>query len=102
MNPFLRTGLILGASSLFASMCLGCAGSPTQPSRFGQPIELRRGTSAILPEGLKVAFDDVRSDSRCPMDAICVWAGDATVAVSLSQVSNGRAERELQDRKSVV
>jgi hypothetical protein len=97
MIRFFRTGLILAGSALFASAGLGCAGSPTEPSRLtlGQPFELRRGSSAMLPDGLTIVFEDVKSDSRCPMNAICVWVGDATVAVSLSQVSGEPVAREL-------
>ena len=32
-----------------------------------------------------MSFDRVASDSRCPMDAICVWAGDATVSLTVSR-----------------
>jgi hypothetical protein len=60
-----------------------------------ESFKLRAGTSAILRDGLKVAFDGVRSDSRCPMDVMCVWAGDAVVTVRLSQPAGGQVEREL-------
>jgi hypothetical protein len=49
----------------------------------------------MLRDGLKVTFDGVREDSRCPIDALCVWAGDATVAVRLSQPPATLAERAL-------
>ena len=53
------------------------------------PFDLKVGRSAVLPGGLMVTFDSVTSDSRCPMDAICVTAGEATIAMTLS----GRAAR---------
>ena len=83
-------------SLLCASVSLGCAG-PTQPSQLplGQSFELRPGASVILQDGLSVTFDAVRSDSRCPMDALCVWAGDAIVTVRLSQSAGSQVEREL-------
>lgn len=34
---------------------------------------------------------DVRNDSRCPVDATCVWAGDA--AIELEITARGRSER---------
>jgi hypothetical protein len=81
---------------------LGCAGHPTQPGPLplGQSFELRRGTSAILQDGVKVMFGDVRSDSRCPMDAVCVWAGDAVVTVRLSPPAGSQVERELHTQPS--
>lgn len=87
---------------LGAIVAAACASSPTRPSGLplGQPFEMRAGTSATLDGGLAITFDGVRSDSRCPMDAMCVWAGDAVVAVSLSQPLGNRVERELHTEPS--
>jgi hypothetical protein len=49
----------------------------------------------MLRDGLKVTFDRVQSDSRCPMDALCVWAGDAIITVWLSQPGGIQAEHAL-------
>jgi len=85
------------ACSLWAGINLGCMDHPTGPSEvpLGQSFELHPGTSAVLSDGLKVTFDGVRADSRCPMDVVCVWAGDATVALRLSQPPATQAERAL-------
>jgi hypothetical protein len=74
----------------------GCAGNATQPSQtpLGQPFELRSGASALLDGGLTVTFDRVASDSRCPMDALCIWAGDAIVSLSIAG-AGGSVRREL-------
>ena len=45
-------------------------------------------------------FDSVSSDSRCPMDAVCVWAGDATLTLRLSHRSNSPATNELHTQPS--
>jgi hypothetical protein len=76
---------------------VGCARNPNQPGEIPlrQSVELRAGSSATLEGGLTIAFDRVTSDSRCPMNAFCVWAGDAIVAVLLSQRPGGSAAREL-------
>jgi hypothetical protein len=57
----------------------GCGGTPTQPSplALGEPFELRLGERAEVARGLSLLFVDVASDSRCPIDAICVSGGDA-------------------------
>jgi hypothetical protein len=82
---------------LWAGVNLGCVDHPTRPSEapLGQPFELHLGRSAILRDGLMVTFDGVRADSRCPMDALCVWAGDAVITVSVSQPGALTAERAL-------
>jgi len=84
-------------SILCAGVLAGCAGNPTRPSQlaFGESFELHPGASASLSGGLMITFDRVESDSRCPMDALCVWAGDAIVTVSLSKAADGRVQREL-------
>ena len=81
---------------LWAAISAACGRSPNQPGELArQSVELRAGSSATLDGGLTIAFDRVTSDSRCPMNAFCVWAGDAIVAVSLSQGPGGPAAREL-------
>ena len=75
----------------------GCAAHPSQPSRsLGQPFDLKAGTSAVLADGLKLTFDRVTADSRCPLDAICIQAGEAIVVVTLSQSASAQAQRELR------
>ena len=70
---------------------------PSQPPcRSDQPFDLRAGQSAVVPGGLKVTFDRVVSDSRCPIDAICVWAGEAVIALKLSRGFAAPVEREVR------
>ena len=74
----------------------GCAAHPSQPSfPLRQPFDLRAGASAALSDGLKVTFDRVKSDSRCPLDVLCVRAGEAVIAVSLSRSASTQVAREL-------
>ena len=80
---------------IISLLCAGCAGTPTQPGQLGQPFELRAGASATLEEGLAVIFDRVDSDSRCAIDAVCITAGDAVIAVTISQGAAGSGRREL-------
>ena len=76
----------------------GCGGSPTQPDRIAlnQPFELGVGQTAVTTDGLHLRFDTVRSDSRCPMDALCVRAGEAVIAVTVSLPGEASIGRELQ------
>jgi hypothetical protein len=98
----MKARLFLITISLGAAVGFGCGGSTTVPGELplGQSFELQPGTSATLQGGLEVAFDAVRSDSRCPMDALCVWAGEGIVAVRLSQSGSDQAERELKTAPS--
>jgi hypothetical protein len=52
---------------------------------MGQTFELRPGQTARVGDaGLVVGFRGVTADSRCPIDAICVWAGDAALRIPVS------------------
>ena len=77
---------------LAAIAAAGCFNSPTGPDVVaGKPFELKAGAVSVLPDGTRLTFSEVQSDSRCPMDVKCVWAGDATVAITLTP-SRGSAE----------
>lgn len=63
----------------------GCAATlvPGNPVEF----ELAVGERVDLSEqGAGVQFVGVTSDSRCPSDVFCVWAGDAAIALRLTGV----------------
>ena len=74
----------------------GCSG-PTAPDRVpkGEPFDLRVGESALTTDDLRIKFDTLRSDSRCPMDALCVHAGEAVIAVTVARVGEVGIGREL-------
>ena len=81
---------------LAAVLAAGCR-SPTAPdAEAGKPFDLKVGSTATLSDGLRLKFDRVSADSRCPSDAQCVRAGEAIIAVSLV-TSNGSPEtREMR------
>ena len=71
----------------------GCSDNsgPTAPTahRLDKPFSLGVGEQArILPENLEVGFDTVSADYRCPVDVVCVWAGDADVLLWLARLPN--------------
>jgi hypothetical protein len=67
---------------LFVLLAAGaCAG---QTARVGSEFKLGAGRSATLDGGsLRVRFARVASDSRCPVDVNCVWAGNAEILVEV-------------------
>lgn len=59
---------------------------------IGQEFDLAVGSTAEVGDGgLTIVFTAVRDDSRCPLDVVCVWAGNAEVLLA---VSVGRAAAE--------
>ena len=49
----------------------------------------------MFDDDLRVTFERVVSDSRCPADALCVWAGDAVVRIVLARSTSPSARAEL-------
>jgi hypothetical protein len=82
--------VLLLTCAVVATACLN-VNRPTVP--LGSPFDLKVGNSAVVPGGLAITFDAVTADSRCPIDAMCVTAGEATVAMTLSG-SRARVQRE--------
>ena len=72
---------------VLAVAALGCGGNVLAPGEvpYGQPFDLKVGESArVGDDRVGVTFEAVKSDSRCPIDAICITAGEAVVALRFS------------------
>ncbi|MGE0815821.1 MAG: hypothetical protein AB7O28_13805 [Vicinamibacterales bacterium] len=80
-------------AALVAAICMGCVNSPTGPSaELGREFTLAPGDTAQVEEaGLRVRFDRVEGDSRCPADAVCIQGGDAVVHVTVQTDDRTRA-----------
>lgn len=77
---------------LMAGVAFGCARHQPQPVAPGLEFELPLGQAAAVSGGPVVTFREVIEDSRCPIDAICIQAGRATVRLTLAQ---GGTTRDL-------
>lgn len=86
----LRGAVALALTLLFA---VGCDESfPTAPD--AQDVVLSPGETAAFPaSGLRVRFDRVTGDSRCPADAVCILGGDAIVRIT---ILDGTSSREFE------
>lgn len=55
-------------------------------ANIGEEFEIRSNHSAIIEsENILISFLEVTEDSRCPVDATCVWQGQATVRLIWNQ-----------------
>jgi hypothetical protein len=88
---------VLGLLTALAwSACSLAAPEPVVRIEPGRPFSLKPGAWAQSADGaLRVGFEGVASDSRCPKGVQCMWAGDAVVRVWLQQGSGARQPREL-------
>ena len=65
----------------------GC-GSDEVQVRLNEEFSLSVGQYAVVSgENLKIKFNEVTEDSRCPKDVICVWAGRVSCVVELGHPS---------------
>ena len=62
---------------------IACQQSGTSPAEL---VSLQRNQSARLSSDVTVRVDSI-VDSRCPINAYCIWAGQADVALTLSKES---------------
>ena len=84
-----------------ALICAACFDSQTGPDAVaGRPFELKAGATSALPDGTRLTFERVQSDSRCPIDATCITAGDAVISVSLQPARGEKTARELHTQPS--
>lgn len=88
----MRIPTLLFTSLLFATGCASASGPSQVP--LDEPFELAPGDTAEA-DGLTVRFEAVTQDSRCPVDVVCVWQGDATVVLALTTSADAAASREL-------
>ena len=82
----------LAASAGLAIFSVACAPvETTVVAEPGQSFALPLGqTAAVRGTDIHLTFKDVRTDSRCPIDVQCVWAGEAKIGVVTSR--NGGPE----------
>jgi hypothetical protein len=53
---------------------------------IGKAFEMKIGETIGVGD-LVLTFQRVENDSRCPIDAVCVWTGDAEIALRVQQGS---------------
>jgi hypothetical protein len=79
-------GTFVVAAVTFSSGCGGNSNAPSGTLPVAVTVQVGQ---TITADGLSVTFIGVSSDSRCPSDANCVIAGDATLQFNLA--ANQRA-----------
>jgi|GEM_PF-1050457 hypothetical protein len=57
--------------------------APASASASGMQAVLAPGGYLRFPDGMKLTFAGVLEDSRCPMDALCTWQGQAVLELEL-------------------
>jgi hypothetical protein len=85
-----RTFILVTAAALAAAVA-----ATAQPS-LGKPFDLKVGESATVgPQNLAVGFDELLSDSRCPIGVFCFWEGDAAAQMWVKLPDETRGDFQL-------
>jgi hypothetical protein len=79
---------------LFAVIAVLAAHTAAMEPELGRPFVLKPAESAVV-EGLRITFEGVAADSRCPRGATCAWAGDAAAAFVLEKAPAAALRRTL-------
>jgi hypothetical protein len=75
----MRSLIVLAVLAVLLFAACGTRFPEAQRVAAGQEFVLSPTGRAVVA-GLEVRFDEVVEDSRCPMNARCVWEGNARVA----------------------
>ena len=81
---------------LFAACTSHPANTQRPPVSEGEEFQLAIGESVGVKGGIFIIeFSKVLEDSRCPMNARCVWEGNARIVLRLREYTRGRAPNTL-------
>ncbi|MDH3495855.1 MAG: hypothetical protein OER21_03770 [Gemmatimonadota bacterium] len=79
----MKTAAVLWPLLIFGA-CQQPAVGPDTQQVSGETVVLAPGQEVRVGGLLHVWFGEVLSDSRCPTDVVCVWAGNAEVQIGLA------------------
>lgn len=83
--------------TMFLAACDSATGPPEEPrveAVLKVPFSLSAGQTAVLKKDqLQVTFMGVSEDTRCPIDTVCIQAGNATISI--------RAQQEGKDARTL-
>lgn len=89
-----RIATIALASAVLISGCWTGSGITDLAADLDEPFAVRVGQAVTLDGGgITLLFVGVPEDSRCPVDVVCVWEGNAVVALTATA---GGEERDIE------
>jgi hypothetical protein len=81
---------VIAPLMVLAACASGGGTAPTAPTpALNEEFVLGPGQSvAVKDTNLRLTFDRVSEDSRCPTDVTCIWEGDATVVLRIKAAAD--------------
>jgi hypothetical protein len=102
MSRSLAPIVLLAAAAAWSCGSKPRIGDPSSSPKTGntmttdQEFELGPGQSVLVgTEPLKITFDAITADSRCPPEVQCVWEGDAVAKVQAATGTQAPVPYEL-------
>ena len=90
-----QTGALLTVCMLLASTCKEANLEGIKKTEFNSPVTLYLSEKAINREsGVMLELTEI-TDSRCPVNVNCIWAGNAKVKLSVSGTGMEKADLDL-------
>ncbi len=82
---------LLFSAVLFFAQCEETVLNQHNQYNFGDTITISLHDTVFV-ENLtyQIRFDSVLADSRCPLDAVCVWQGEVKTYVTISDVNESK------------
>ena len=93
---------------LLLIVLLGFAQDPTIATKvdLGEEFKIMNGHEVVIKEEkLRITFRSVPTDSRCPSDVVCGWAGNGEVVVEVARKNKKQVVATLNtllDPKEIV
>lgn len=81
-----RLALLAPAMLLLAACATAGAGRSVDAD---QPFTVVPGETVALPDASTLRYVEVAADSRCPVDVVCIRAGDADVVFAVAGPGQG-------------
>lgn len=78
----MRYSIVMLACAGLAA-CVSVVSSAAQRVALDSEVTLAPGSAARTSEDFEARFVGVASDSRCPRDTTCVWAGEVKVLLEI-------------------
>jgi hypothetical protein len=78
---YIRLALAVVAGSGGAACADQVPGNPAPTAQVTADSTVLAPGDAVVVDGLRLVFLTVSEDSRCPIDVVCVWQGNAAVEV---------------------
>ena len=86
---------VQGCSGTSANEYAGQATRNNAPPLPATITVAARATADVPSANLRIGFDSVVADSRCPSDVQCIQAGSATVALTITRLSGNMSAQIL-------